>query len=370
LRKKKVNIIFLIADSDFTGGPIQMLHLIENLDKRQFSFVVIAPSGFLIKKLKAGGIKSIEFDFKKRLFGVRKLNKIIKENLTNRDIIHCQGVKAGHFGRLANKKFKLPLIYTEHNWTKDYKLPQNWRAFFQLKMMKSMNKYTSHTVCVSQAVQNFLISKRIVTADDSSVIYNGVKFRDIKKREDEDPIVLGVIASLHKRKGLIYLFEAMSKLKNVRDKKIILKIVGAGPQEGFLKQHSVDLGINFDIQWLGVREDLTDFWSNINIYVQPSLDESFGMAVAEAMGYKIPVISTTAGALPEVVGDTGLLVEPGNSEELVKAIQNVINNKTIREENIERAYKKVKHYFSVDNMVAEYERLYLRVGGLVEEEEI
>ena len=191
-----------------------------------------------------------------------------------------------------------------------------------------------------------------------------VNFKKVKKRTNLKPVVIGTIASLHKRKGLIFLFEALSKLKKKGENKIILKIVGKGPEEVFLKQHSVDLGTNFDIQWLGVREDLTDFWSNINIYIQPSLDESFGMAVGEAMGYKIPVIATTAGALPEIVGDSGLLVEPGNSENLVRAIENVINNKTIREENVQKAYERASKEFTVKRMVRNYTDLYIAISNI------
>lgn len=364
MRKKKIKLIHLIADSGFSGGPIQLLRLIENLDKSYFDSVIIAPTGFLTDRLKKEGFKLLEFNYKKGLFVSRKIRNIIQSEINPRTIIHCHGVQAGYFGRTANKKFRIPLVYTEHNWTKDYKLPQNWRAPIQLRMMKRLSKYTTFTVCVSRAVQEFLLRKKIVNLENSGVIYNGIDFKKVKKRTNLKPVVIGTIASLHKRKGLIFLFEALSKLKKKGENKIILKIVGKGPEEVFLKQHSVDLGTNFDIQWLGVREDLTDFWSNINIYIQPSLDESFGMAVGEAMGYKIPVIATTAGALPEIVGDSGLLVEPGNSENLVRAIENVINNKTIREENVQKAYERASKEFTVKRMVRNYTDLYIAISNI------
>lgn len=362
-RENRINIIFLIADAGFSGGPMQLLNLVENLDSKRFSSVIISPEGFLSERLSQKGIKHYEYDFKRRrfLFGKRRIKKIIAKALTGRDVIHCQGVRAGHFGRSINKKLNFPLIYTEHNWTKDYKLAAGWRKALQLRMLRKFSKYTSHTVAVSQAVQNFLVSNNIVTPEKVSVIYNGVKFNNVSRREDWDPIVLGTIASLNKRKGLVYLLDAVAKSKAKNEKKVILKVVGSGPQEAFLKQHSVGLGINFEIQWLGEREELEDFWSSINIYVQPSLDESFGMAVVEAMGYKIPVISTTVGALPEIVEENGLLVEPENSEQIEKAIENIVNNETLRKENVDRAYRKVKKNFTVEKMVEQYERLYERI---------
>lgn len=363
MANKKTKIIFSIADAGFTGGPIQLLHLLENLDKKKYEFVVISPIGQLSKRLKKLGIKHYNYDFTRGLFQLRKLRKIIdaETKIKKRTLLHAQGVKAGAFTKRANKKLNLPLIYTEHNWTQDYKLPQNWRRGYQLSNLRKLSRYTSWTVGVSNAVRDFLLFMRITTEDSSSVIYNGVKFKELQKRQNWSPVVVGTIASLHKRKGLVFLLEAIAKFSETNSEKIILKIIGEGPEKLFLKQHAVDLGINFSIQWLGEREDLAEFWSGINIYAQPSLDESFGMATAEAMGYEIPVVATTAGALPEIVEDGGLLVEPGNSEELAKAIENIVNNKGIREENVKAAKERVQKVFAVERMAKEYEKLYKKL---------
>ncbi|MBD3280798.1 glycosyltransferase [Candidatus Dojkabacteria bacterium] len=362
---KKIKIIYAIADAGFSGGPIQLLHLLEGLDKKKYELVVISPKGFLSKRVKKMGIRHYEFSFKRGIAKVRRMRKLVRSEVDTElsVILHAQGVKAGAFLKRINAKLGKTLVYTEHNWTNDYSLPQNWRRNYQLRTLRQMSHFTTWTVCVSKAVREFLLSKNITDEDSSSVIYNGVEFANVKRRRDWNPLVVGTIASLHRRKGILFLLEAIARFRENNDEKIILKIVGEGPEEDFLKQHSVDLGINFDIQWLGVREDLTEFWSGINIYVQPSLDESFGMATAEAMGYEIPVVATTAGALPEIVKDSGLLVHPGNSDELAKAISNIANNKGVREENIKKARTRVKKFFSVSRMVGEYEKLYERLAG-------
>ena len=356
----KIKIVYAIADAGYSGGPFQLLHLLEGLDREKFEMVVVSPEGFLSDKVKGMGIKHFEFNFKRGVQNIRKLRKLIKKEIKSDSpvIFHAQGVKAGSFLKKCNSRLGKTLVYTEHNWTKDYTLPQNWRRGYQLRALRRMSKYTTWTVCVSKAVREFLLEKGITDEENSSVIYNGVEFDKIEPKKTWDPIVIGTIASLHRRKGLVFLLEAIAKFREKNFEKIILKVIGEGPEEDFLKQHSVDLKVNFDIQWLGVKEDLSDFWSAINIYVQPSLDESFGMATAEAMGYEIPVVATTAGALPEIVQDGGLLVEPGNSDELAKAIENIASNKGVREENIKNARIRVKKLFSVNRMVGEYEKLY------------
>lgn len=362
MENQKIRIIYMIADAGFSGGPIQLYHLVSSLDRDKFDPIVIAPEGNLEEKIEKLNIPYHVYTYQRGFRKISQLRKIVKPLVTDNTIIHCHGVRAGYSGRRLNRRLKLPLIYTEHNWTGDYKLPQNWRRYYQLRELKKLNKFTTHTVAVSKAVQDFLLEKKIVNKDDVSVIYNGVDFKSVKRRTDFSPVVIGTIASLHKRKGLVYLFEALAKLKKShKDKKFILKIIGSGPQESYLKQHSVDLDINFDIQWIGEAQDLEEFWSSINIYVQPSLDESFGMAVAEAMGYKIPVVATKVGALPEVVGDAGLLVEPANADQLVKAIENIMHNQTIRSDNIEKAYKQVRKNFTIAKMAEKYQKLYKNI---------
>ncbi len=361
MENKKIRIIYMIADAGFSGGPIQLYHLVSSIDLNVYEPIVIAPEGNLKEKLVKLKVPYYDFTFQRGLRNWLKFQAIIKPLLQDSVIIHCHGVRAGYFGRRLNKKLRLPLVYTEHNWTKDYTLSQNWRRYYQLRELKKLNKYTTHTVAVSKAVRDFLVEKHIVDKENVSVIYNGVDFKSIKRRTEFSPVVLGTIASLHKRKGLVYLFETLAKLKKHHNDKFILKIVGGGPQEAYLKQHSVALGINFDVQWLGEIQDLEEFWSSINIYVQPSLDESFGMAVAEAMGYKIPVVATTAGALPEIVGDAGLLVRPTDTDQLAKAIENIVHNHTIRTDNVEKAYKQVRKNFTIDKMAEKYQKLYQKI---------
>ncbi len=357
---KKIKIIFLIADSSLTGAPVQLLNLVKNLDKRYYELMVICPKGFLTQELKELNIHYKIFNFKKGLFQIKRLEKIIYKELKNRTILHAQGVTAGHFAKLANKSLKQYLIYTEHNWTNNYHLKSKFREILQLFLLKKLSRHVNKTVCVSGAVQQFLIKKKIVTEENSIIIYNGVNFPKRRKNLKYDHITIGSIASLEHRKGVIFLLEAIYRLKQDKNfnKKIIVKIIGKGNDESFLKQHAVDLGINFDIQWLGVTKDLSSFFSSINIYIQPSLDESFGMAVAEAMGAGIPVIASRVGGLPEVVGEYGILVEPRSSKALKNAILNVVNNKVKREENIKNGVKYVKTHFDVKGMAKNYADLY------------
>jgi len=83
--------------------------------------------------------------------------------------------------------------------------------------------------------------------------------------------------------------------------------------------------------------------------VVPSIYEGFGLPAAEAMACGTPVISTTAGALPEVVGDAGILVPPGDTGALVASIKALLDDEARRKELGAMGVERVKRLFNWDN---------------------
>jgi glycosyltransferase involved in cell wall biosynthesis len=80
--------------------------------------------------------------------------------------------------------------------------------------------------------------------------------------------------------------------------------------------------------------------------VVPSVYEGFGLPAGEAMACAVPVISTTGGALPEVVGDAGILVPPENSNALSKAISDLLDNPELAGRLGQAGYKRVYQHFT------------------------
>ncbi len=89
-------------------------------------------------------------------------------------------------------------------------------------------------------------------------------------------------------------------------------------------------------------EDLPRFYSYADLLVHPSLSEGFGLTPLEAMACGTPVVSSNAGALPEVVGDAGISFDPVDTRALSDIILDVLNNKGLRGELIEKGFKRIK----------------------------
>ncbi len=135
-------------------------------------------------------------------------------------------------------------------------------------------------------------------------------------------------------KGLVPLLEAIAKLRVERD--IDLIVIGQPRPKGRVALALERLGLTDIVTTIsGVSdEELARLYGEAEVAIVPSLYEGFSLPAIEAMSCEVPVVATTGGALPEVVGtsgETGILVEPNNPEALVEAIRQLLDDPAARE---------------------------------------
>ncbi|MCK4817576.1 glycosyltransferase family 4 protein, partial [bacterium] len=167
------------------------------------------------------------------------------------------------------------------------------------------------------------------------VIANGVETDIFLPREKVKPIdnKLNIITvtRLIERKGVQHILKALSELRNDDryNENLSLLVVGTGNYESQLKNLCKQLHLEDMVTFYGFcpRYDLPELYRNSDIFALPSMAESFGIVFAEAMACELPVISTKAGNIPELVEDHhGILVESNNVEALKQAILYMIKN--------------------------------------------
>jgi glycosyltransferase involved in cell wall biosynthesis len=133
-----------------------------------------------------------------------------------------------------------------------------------------------------------------------------------------------------------------------------LTIAGSGPMYKHLKSLIISKNLQNRIS---IRNDLTDMqladlYSSSDIFIFPSLEtsdgvEGFGIVLLEAMSYKLPIIASQTGAIPEVLsdGECGILVSPDNPGEICDAVVNLFKNASLREKLVRNAALRLeKHY--------------------------
>jgi glycosyltransferase involved in cell wall biosynthesis len=137
---------------------------------------------------------------------------------------------------------------------------------------------------------------------------------------------------------------------------------GRGPELERLRQRARTLGLAHRVRfmtWLDAKA-LADLVRKASFAVLPSLEESFGNTMAEAMALAVPVISTTAGSIPELIENnrTGVLVQPGSAHALSIAIRRLANDPVRRKQLATAAQATVRAEYSWDAVAARFESVY------------
>ncbi len=347
----KNKVLFIISDHNFGGGSRHLYDLIGGLDKRKFEPILISIPAPILDRLK-DKIKTYPVEMKSRLDfqAIKKIRQIIK--LEKPAIIHLHSTRAGIIGTLAAKNLKVPIIYTEHLYTQEYKPINKIIHFGQIFAYKKLSKYITKVIAVSEASKKYLVNAHIFPKNKIEVIHHGIQQASNVKRQTSKEIIVGSVGTLTEIKGYEYLIKAIQDIKNVK-----LEIMGTGPDLEKLKK----LDINKKVKFWGFVNRPEKNMSRWSIYIQPSLAESFGLALAEAMSLGLPVIASKVGGISELVDSAGILVPAESTKVIRDAIIELIENPQLGEKLGRHARTRIQEKFSVQNMVYKVEKLYEKI---------
>lgn len=241
------------------------------------------------------------------------------------------------------------------NW-KHRLLRKRWYSF--LTMQEKVCSKLEHLVTVSCVSQKDIANFFNRPEHSVPVVPNGVDtatFAPIANTltnqtsaATKKPLQLITTASSDQPlKGLRYLLEALVEIRKAFPEvklTIIGKLQENGASDRLLKSLKLEDCIEFKSGL--TTEELVREYQNALIAVCPSLYEGFGLPAAEAMACGLAVVSSNGGALPEVVGDAGLVVEKGNSQALADAIVQLLNNPEKIQKLGEQARHRIEQSFS------------------------
>jgi glycosyltransferase involved in cell wall biosynthesis len=195
-----------------------------------------------------------------------------------------------------------------------------------------------------------------------SVIYDGLEplTSSPAPLEFEAPRIL-CIGRLAPEKGFDLAVSAFATLTD-RFPAARLIIGGDGPERSSLERQVADLGLTARVDFVGwvPPKRVQVLMNRATVVVLPSWTEALPLVAAEAGQVRRPVVATRVGGMPEVVrdGETGLLVEPGDSPGLAAAISSLLECPERAKRLAERAQERADALFSLDGCVAAYDALY------------
>ncbi len=208
------------------------------------------------------------------------------------------------------------------------------------------------------------LAQRTLPDCEMEVIYNGIDaslFRPLVPygQRPVPPLRILCVSRLLERKGIHVLLEAFSR---VVTPEVLLTIVGEGGYEQRLRELTGQLGLEAAVDFAGYipNERMPQVYSEAHIFALPTEAESFAMVFPEAMACGLPIVSSTAGAVPEIVrdGEEGLLVPAGDVEALAEALQRLLEDEPLRTKMAHNARQRAETCFTWDAVVNAYEQLY------------
>ena len=383
------NILFINQSAELYGSDKTLLLLLKNLDKNKFKPIVLLPfDGPLKEALENENIEVV----------IAPVLKLYRKLFTPKNLIgFFKDIKAAF--KIVNelhKKHQFTLIYSntlavllgimfawknniKHLWHvhEIIEKPSLFKkAFVGLLSLKS----NTHIVYNSQATKVFWeLNKSII--NKGVVIWNGIEINtpesstselfDIRKNlflAQPNEIILALVGRISRWKGQMILLDAFNNLVQ-KNENIKLVFVGAPPpnQEKFqedLEERITSFKLNDKVLIIPFQNEIHKIWQAIDIAVVPSTEpEPFGMVAIEAMLAHKPIVASNHGGLTEIIENnaTGFLVTPNSVQDLVIALEKLIQNKVLRKEMGEKGYLRVTTAFSVEQYVDSFEKFFEKI---------
>ena len=212
-------------------------------------------------------------------------------------------------------------------------------------------------ICVSKATEHSLRETYRKKDIPFEVVYNGLDpntlMLDYKTKKKDYVLFTGLF---YARKGIGDIFKVAKILNNIN-----FVLVGTGPLYNKYKSMATRLGVDNVLMTGKIsRYELLKRYNEARIFLFPTYFDTFGMSVLEAMFSGLPVLSTNVGGIPELITNEveGILVPPGDIDAMVKWIQKLMNDESLRERLAKAAKEKANKEFTIEKTVDKLLELY------------
>ena len=242
-----------------------------------------------------------------------------------------------------------------------YPPPFNWLE------RRALKRIDAASVC-SELVREVLAAKGF--RKPAVVIPFGVNTeafcpRRTLDRQANKPLTIGFVGRMLPGKGLNVLADALGKLRAESWK---LLLVGDGPERKSFEQALAARGLRNRAEFVGAitYDNVPDFYQRMDILVTPAqttkrIREQFGRVLVEAMASAVPVIGSTCGAIPEVIGDAGLVVREGDADALAGALRQLLSDGALREHLMRAGREKAERRYSWERVADQTYELFGQV---------
>jgi len=375
----KYKIAYVLTPVTFGGSEKVSLNFLKHVNRDKFDIepiIFVRPweENFFQEEIRQLKLKTFSIPVSKSVKGelfrvprcLMKLKEIVGAH--EYDLVHTHGYLADMLGLVAARTSGIPVVSTCHGFI---------RGGLKLSLYNRLDLaalgYFDKVIAVSDSISNGWLQNK-VKPQKISVIENCVSTGANpalvaaagKKRElmrvAPDEILLGFFGRLSSEKGLIHLLEALKLLVSLKVP-VKLALLGEGAQRAELEEIVQRDKLSDRVIFAGFQPGIEEWLVAADIFVLPSLTEGTPMALLEAMSLGLPCIASAVGGIPQVIdsGIDGILVPPGNPEELGEALFSLCLDAEKRALLSNNAKEKIRQKFNIKKWTSKIENEYLKI---------
>jgi teichuronic acid biosynthesis glycosyltransferase TuaC len=251
------------------------------------------------------------------------------------DVIHAHAaLPCGHAAALLSRELQIPCVVTVHGLDAFFdNQVRGYAGHLCRRVTQFVYRSASRVICVSDKVAG-KVADNAMAPLDMKVIYNGVDAQMFAPAPTEAfPNTILSVGNLIPIKGHELVLRALATVLP-RHPHLLIEIIGDGPERNRLVKLAADLNLSERVRFLGrrTRKQVADAMRRSVLFVLPSRYEGLGCVYLEAMSTEKPVIACHGQGIDEIIrhGSNGWLIEPGNLQELIEALSELIQNKQLR----------------------------------------
>lgn len=288
------------------------------------------------------------------------------------DLLHSQHTGCEEMP-VAARQAGVPRVLGTFHVDSTYDLDRS-RSSWTYRLMEWYSNRSLHlAIAVSEATRRDWIARSGIPSESVVTIHNGIDPEHFRRRQSrevarrqlalpEDALILGGLGRLDPAKGFADLIDSLAALRQEFPRACVA-IGGVGRLRSELEARAAARGVADRVMFLGQQSDVNLFLDACDVFVMPSLCETLGYALLEAMAHELPAVGTSVGGIPEVIvpGETGFLAPARDPAALAASIRNLLSCQALRQRLGRAGRKRVIEHFHERDMVEKTLDVYQRL---------
>lgn len=374
----KTRIVWMIDSLGHGGAERMTLALLERFDRARFDLRVCAlqerGGNPMAREIEKAGVPVdlLGIPYLRHPANLFKVLRYLRQHRPA--VLHLQLEFSVILGSLAARLTGIPAVATLHTLDN----PQQRRACWRYRLsLFALHRWCNRVIAVSESTRQHHLRDGNMPPAHILTLYNGIDlsaygehppaFRLEKRRElglKPDSVVAVTVAVLREPKGIQYMLQAMSQLRETHPHLQYL-IVGEGEYGAVLRQQAEALRLGESVRFAGQRSDIPEILAACDFFILPTLTEALPTVLMEAMAARRAILASNVGGVPEMVADgiNGRLLPPADVPALAAACGELAENAALRAAWGQAGRRICEEKFDITRQIHALETLYSSLIG-------